>query len=90
MRKKLKEYEDDVKKLKSEKESEQSNKMKEFKIRNNLEISDLKFTVKTKKIELKGRYAKEKELSTVIEELRINNEKLNIPMKYFREELNKA
>ena len=58
------------------KESEQSNKIKEFKIQNNLEISDLKFTVKTKEIELKGRYAKEKELSTVIEELKINNEKL--------------
>ena len=53
------------------KESEQSNKIKEFKIQNNL-----KFTVKTKEIELKGRYAKEKELSTVIEELKINNEKL--------------
>ena len=44
------------------KESEQSNKIKEFKIQNNLEISDLKFTVKTKEIILKGRYAKEKEL----------------------------
>ena len=84
--KKLKSEIDDLRKIvsikeielenKIAKESEQSNKIKEFKIQNNLEISDLKFTVKTKEIELKGRYAKEKELSTVIEELKINNEKL--------------
>ena len=58
------------------KEKEQSEQIETLMKNNSFEISDLKYSVKTKEIALKERFTKEKELSKVIDELRKENANL--------------